>query len=111
MDKRRMTWDQMVEEYPDMWVAIANPVFDGDHPDILEGDVIAVASDDDIGDVKAEHRGAGKGEKEPGALLQRFYLYRKQQNAGNNRAGIHDSKRNIHAHRYRAQKPDGKQQG
>ncbi len=59
MITRRMTWDQMVKEYPDMWVAIANPVFDGDHPDILEGDVVAVASDDDIGDVKAEHRGEG----------------------------------------------------
>ena len=59
MTTRRMTWDQIVEEYPDMWVAIANPVFDGDHPDILEGDVVAVAKDDVIGDVKSEHRGEG----------------------------------------------------
>ena len=34
---KRMTWDQMVETYPDMWVAIANPVMDGDHPDVIEG--------------------------------------------------------------------------
>lgn len=37
-----MTWEQMVENYPDMWVAILNPVMDGDHPDILEGDVVDV---------------------------------------------------------------------
>ena len=59
MTTKRMTWDQIVEEYPDMWVAIANPVVDGDHPDILEGDVVAVANDDEIGSVKSAHRGEG----------------------------------------------------
>ncbi len=39
IDMRRMTWNQMVEAYPNMWVAIRNPIMDGDHPDILEGDV------------------------------------------------------------------------
>ena len=51
-----MTWDQMVEAYPDSWVAVENPVFDGDYPDILEGDVVDVISDNDVGDYRAEHR-------------------------------------------------------
>ncbi len=55
MDKRRMTWDQMVEEYPDMWVVISNPVMDGDHPDILEGDVVAAVDDDSLADFEDSH--------------------------------------------------------
>ena len=55
----RMTWDQMVNLYPDQWVAISNPIFDGDYPDILEGDIVAVLSDDEIGNFKATHRGQG----------------------------------------------------
>ena len=51
----RMKWDQMVEQYPDMWVVIANPVMDGDHPDIMEGDVVDVVSDDEIGDYRLSH--------------------------------------------------------
>ena len=30
---KHMTWDEMAEAYPDRWVAVANPVFDGNHPD------------------------------------------------------------------------------
>lgn len=52
---KRMTWDQMVETYPDMWVAIANPVMDGDHPDVIEGDVVDAVSDEEIGDFEEEH--------------------------------------------------------
>ena len=59
MKSVRMTWDQMVKEYPDMWVAIANPVFDGNHPDILEGDVVDVISDDDISEYEVSHHGQG----------------------------------------------------
>ena len=53
--RERMTWDQMVERYPDRWVAVANPVFDGNHPDILEGDVVAVLTDDEVSQYKADH--------------------------------------------------------
>ena len=35
---------------------MANPVMDGDAPDILEGDVVAAVSDGDIGDYKDAHR-------------------------------------------------------
>ncbi len=59
MSYNHMTWDEMVEKYPDMWVAIANPVMDGDHPDILEGDVVDVIHDDDIGDYETSHRNMG----------------------------------------------------
>ena len=44
MDKRRMTWEQIVEKYPEKWVALSNVKTDGDHPYILEGDVVAVLS-------------------------------------------------------------------
>ena len=59
MDKKRMTWDEMVEKYPDMWVAISNPVMDGDHPDVLEGDLVCAVSDDEIGKFRSDHRGEG----------------------------------------------------
>ena len=55
--RERMTWDQMVERYPDRWVAVANPVFDGNHPDILEGDVVAVLTDDEISAYELAHQG------------------------------------------------------
>ncbi|MBR5969206.1 MAG: hypothetical protein IK016_02540 [Lachnospiraceae bacterium] len=59
MTVTRMSWEDMVRTYPDMWVVVANPVMDGDAPDILEGDVVAVVSDDDIGDYKDSHRNCG----------------------------------------------------
>ncbi len=59
MTTTRMTWDEMVNTYPDMWVVIANPIMDGEAPDILEGDVVDVVSDDDIGDYKESHRNQG----------------------------------------------------
>ncbi len=59
MTAKRMTWEEMVKTYPDMWVAVANPVMDGDSPDILEGDVVATVSDDDIGDYEVDHIGEG----------------------------------------------------
>ncbi|MBQ7507151.1 MAG: hypothetical protein IJT05_07475 [Lachnospiraceae bacterium] len=53
---QRMTWEQMVEAYPDKWVAIRNPIMDGEHPDILEGDVVTVLSDDEISEYEASHQ-------------------------------------------------------
>ena len=55
----RMTWDEMVSKYPDMWVVIKDPVMDGDAPDILEGDVVDAVSDEDIGEYEAAHRNQG----------------------------------------------------
>ncbi len=59
MSNKRMSWDEMVKDYPDKWVAIANPVMDGNAPDILEGDVVAVISDEEIGNYKDLHRNQG----------------------------------------------------
>ena len=59
MDKKRMTWDEMVEKYPDKWVVISDPVMDGDHPDVLEGDVVAVLNDDEIEEYELSHIGQG----------------------------------------------------
>ena len=52
---KRMTWDQMVSEYPDMWVAIKNPETDGVKPDILAGEVVTALSDDDVDDYEESH--------------------------------------------------------
>ena len=59
MTANKMTWDDMVRMYPDMWVVVANPVMDGEAPDILEGEVVAAVSDDDIGEYKDSHRNQG----------------------------------------------------
>ena len=43
---RRMSWDEMVKEYPDRWVVIKDAEMDG--PDIISGIIVTVKSDDDI---------------------------------------------------------------
>ena len=55
----RMTWSEITKAYPDKWVAIANPVMDGDSPDILEGDIVAVVNDEDIDSYELSHHGKG----------------------------------------------------
>lgn len=59
MINERLTWEQIVEKYPDKWVALSNVITDGEHPDILEGDVVAVLSDDEIEDYELSHIGQG----------------------------------------------------
>lgn len=51
----RLTWDEMVEKYPSMWVVIANPEFDGDHPDIISGDLHDVKTDQEIESYRVNH--------------------------------------------------------
>ena len=51
----RMTWNEVTKVYPDKWVAVANPVMDGDSPDILEGDIVAVMNDDEIDSYELSH--------------------------------------------------------
>ena len=43
---KRMSWDEMVKEYPDRWVVIKDAEMDG--PDIISGIIVTVKSDDDI---------------------------------------------------------------
>lgn len=45
---RNMTWDEMVEEFPDKWVVLSSHT--GWGPDIETGTVIAVLSDDEYDD-------------------------------------------------------------
>ena len=52
----RMSWNEMVEKYPEKWVVIQDPVMDGDAPDIIEGDVVDVVEDDKISKYMATHR-------------------------------------------------------
>ncbi len=44
--ERRMTWQEMVEAYPDQWVVVEDAEMDG--PDILSGIIVAVLPDDEI---------------------------------------------------------------
>ena len=39
---RRMRWEEMVDAFPDQWVAVQNAVMDG--PDVIEGDVLCAIS-------------------------------------------------------------------
>lgn len=49
----RMTWDEIVNKYPNMWVAIKDAEIDGS--DILSGIVVAVKSDNDIDDFRIKN--------------------------------------------------------
>lgn len=49
----RMTWDEMVDRYPDMWVSISDAEMEG--PDVLSGELVAVIPDDEIADYELDH--------------------------------------------------------
>lgn len=53
----RMTWLEMVEKYPDRWVAVKDAQKDG--PDIVSGVLVAVKSDDEIALFRVENHGKG----------------------------------------------------
>lgn len=55
--EERMTMEEMIDRYPDMWVAIKDAEKDG--PNIMSGILYAVLSDDEIGDFEEEHLGQG----------------------------------------------------
>ena len=52
MDER-MTWDEMVQRYPDKWVVVKDAEKSG--PDVLSGILVTVVDDDDIGDYMADN--------------------------------------------------------
>ena len=54
-----MIWNEITKAYPDKWVAVANLIMDGDSPDILEGDIVAVKNDDDIDSYELNHHDKG----------------------------------------------------
>ena len=43
---KRMSWDEMVKEYPDRWVVIKNAEMNG--PGIVSGIIVTVKTDDEI---------------------------------------------------------------
>ena len=51
--EERMTMEEMIDQYPDRWVAIKDAERDG--PNILSGIVYAVLSDDEICDYEEDH--------------------------------------------------------
>lgn len=53
----RMTWNEMVDKYPDMWVAVKDAQMDG--PDIVSGIVVAVLSDIDVGQFRIKNKRKG----------------------------------------------------
>ena len=52
-DTKPMRWEEMVNKYPEQWVAIKDAVMDG--PDVVSGVVIAVLSDDEIIEYENTH--------------------------------------------------------
>lgn len=53
MTEQTMTWEQMVHNFPAMWVVVRNAVMDG--PDIVSGIVEDVKPDDEIIDYRSRH--------------------------------------------------------
>ena len=54
---KRLTWDEMVEKYPDMWVVVKDAEMDG--PDVLSGTLVAVKADDEIDSFQIQTKGRG----------------------------------------------------
>ena len=54
---KRMTWQEMVDAYPDQWVVVKDAVMDG--PDILSGVLVTVKTDDDIGAYRVQNSRRG----------------------------------------------------
>ena len=53
MEERRMTWNEIVEAYPDKWVVVKDAEMEG--PDVISGIVVEVLSDDEIGNYRIEN--------------------------------------------------------
>lgn len=54
-EHNRMTWDEIVEKYPDLWVSVRDAEMNG--PDIVSGIIEETISDEAVGDYKADHWG------------------------------------------------------
>ena len=53
----RMTWEQMVDIFPNLWVVVQNAIMNGG--DIISGEVVATMSDDEIEAYRCNHLGQG----------------------------------------------------
>ena len=52
MTAQRMTWDEMVDQYPERWIAIRDAEMNG--ADIISGIVEAVLTDEELGDYREQ---------------------------------------------------------
>ena len=52
MIAKRMTWDDIVDQYPERWVAIRDAEMDG--ADIISGIVEAVLTDEEVGEYREQ---------------------------------------------------------
>ena len=52
MIAKRMTWDDIVDQYPERWVAIRDAEMDG--ADIISGIVEAVLTDEKVGEYREQ---------------------------------------------------------
>ena len=50
-----MTWDEIVKKYPEQWVVIKDATMEGS--DIVDGIVVAVKNDDEIGEYRSGNVG------------------------------------------------------
>lgn len=50
---KRMTWDDIVKQYPDKWVAFSS--YNGWGPDVDDGIIEIVLSDDEYPEYRASH--------------------------------------------------------
>ena len=57
MTETKMSWDEMVEKYPNQWVVVKDATMDG--PDVLSGTLVAVKNDDEIGKYEVDHLDMG----------------------------------------------------
>lgn len=53
----RLSWDEMVEKYPDQWIAVKDAEMDG--ADIMSGEVVTAQSDEEMREFRIKHRGDG----------------------------------------------------
>ena len=57
VDMARLSWDDMVKKYPNLWVAVKDAEMDG--ADIVSGEVVTARPDKEMRKFRIEHRGAG----------------------------------------------------
>ena len=53
--EERLTWDEIVKKYPEQWVVIKDATMEGS--DIVDGIVVAVKNDDEIGEYRSGNVG------------------------------------------------------
>lgn len=53
----RLSWDEMVRQYPNLWVAVKDAEMDG--ADIMSGEVVTAQPDEEMRKFRMNNHGAG----------------------------------------------------